>query len=656
MRHTTIGIGLTIAAFLLTTSNAQAQMSAFEITSAMHPGINLGNTLEAPNEGEWAPKAQEFFFDDFKTAGFKTVRIPVRWDKHMSSTAPYTIDSSFMARVDQVVGWSLSRGFITIINSHHDDWIKNNYDEANITRFDSLWAQISRHFSNRTDSLLFEIINEPNGLTASQVDEINSRELATIRKTNPTRIVIFSGYKWSNAEELIAAAVPNDSNIMGYFHSYDPYGFALEGNGTFSSTSIITDKFEKVATWCETNNLPATIDEFGALRSCDYNSRMLHYATYVSTAMKYGIPAIAWDDAGNFQIYNRRNRSWDYEVRDILTKYSNTAPCKIKISVWQDSLLAVSWSNADTDSITNDSIVLMRRLANSEYKRVGVWTPAEKTTQIVDSKTDVGETYYYRLECYKNGNVRQISYPQKHTKLPYFRHTYKELPVLPCTIEAEDYDYGGEQLTYHDADAENSFGQYRPDEAVDIFQRSDGEYLVSANAKNEWIEYTIKVETEGKYSMSILTSAENEGGHLHIKYGNGITKVITVPKSADISICDTTTFTPILAAGEQTIRLVVSSLPTFNIDKMIFDLPATELIADETKISINPNPLKDNLSIDYSGLHYQISILDIFGQTILSRNNCSGPQNIDMSRFKSGTYIVIISKDSFSHITKIIKE
>jgi len=29
-------------------------------------GINLGNTLDAPTEGAWAPKAEESFFDEYK--------------------------------------------------------------------------------------------------------------------------------------------------------------------------------------------------------------------------------------------------------------------------------------------------------------------------------------------------------------------------------------------------------------------------------------------------------------------------------------------------------------------------------------------------------------------------------------------------------------
>ena len=35
------------------------------VGSAVPIGINLGNVLEAPNEGEWSPVAQEYYFDDY---------------------------------------------------------------------------------------------------------------------------------------------------------------------------------------------------------------------------------------------------------------------------------------------------------------------------------------------------------------------------------------------------------------------------------------------------------------------------------------------------------------------------------------------------------------------------------------------------------------
>ena len=50
-------------------------------------GMNLGNALEAPREGEWGLTLEEDFFERVQKAGFRSVRIPIRWSAHTSATA-----------------------------------------------------------------------------------------------------------------------------------------------------------------------------------------------------------------------------------------------------------------------------------------------------------------------------------------------------------------------------------------------------------------------------------------------------------------------------------------------------------------------------------------------------------------------------------------
>jgi aryl-phospho-beta-D-glucosidase BglC (GH1 family) len=55
--------------------------------------------------GDWNNgPAQEYYFDDYKKAGFTCVRIPVRWDLHTEKTAPYKVDEAWMNRVEKAVG------------------------------------------------------------------------------------------------------------------------------------------------------------------------------------------------------------------------------------------------------------------------------------------------------------------------------------------------------------------------------------------------------------------------------------------------------------------------------------------------------------------------------------------------------------------------
>lgn len=54
----------------------------FEATPTFNRGVNMGNMLEAPNEGDWGLFVKEEYFDTIKEAGFDFVRLPVRWSTH----------------------------------------------------------------------------------------------------------------------------------------------------------------------------------------------------------------------------------------------------------------------------------------------------------------------------------------------------------------------------------------------------------------------------------------------------------------------------------------------------------------------------------------------------------------------------------------------
>ena len=156
-----------------------AQLNPNDAISQMTKGINLGNTLEPPYEGEWGnPATQQYMFDMYKTEGFNFVRVPVRWDKHMSTTSPFKIDQAWLNRVEQILDWGLSKGLYMVVNSHHDGWIKENYaNPVNQARFDSLWSQVATRFKNKSEKLIFEIANEPvSPMTKAQNDEMRSEE------------------------------------------------------------------------------------------------------------------------------------------------------------------------------------------------------------------------------------------------------------------------------------------------------------------------------------------------------------------------------------------------------------------------------------------------------------------------------------------------
>ncbi len=396
---------------------AQAQLTPQDAITKIKRGINIGNSLDAyPTETSWGnPLIQKSYFDDYVAAGFTCIRIPVTWKDHISKTAPYTIDQTWLKRVDSVVSWGLSKGLYIILNIHHEDDLKKTDTMTNLTakavvleRYDSLWSQIADHFKDKSDHLFFEMLNEPQKLTQKTVEAFNKRVLAIIRKTNPNRIVIFSGTDYTGADKLIVTNVPdvNDKFLMAYFHSYDPWTFAGEGKGTWGASYDISNAsamFTKVAQWSNTHQIPVILDEFGAIVSCNYNSRMYYYATFVEQSLNNNIAFCAWDDNGMFQTYKRNTKTWN-DAKDVLIYTYKESPTKLKITA-TDTATTLSWTNR---TALNDSIYIDRKTNSSTFEPIAKISPT--ATQFIDSLVNENTTYYYRLRTNLLDSIDLYSY------------------------------------------------------------------------------------------------------------------------------------------------------------------------------------------------------------------------------------------------------
>ncbi|MBJ8192900.1 cellulase family glycosylhydrolase, partial [Bacillus cereus] len=75
--------------------------------------------------------------------GYKSIRIPVTWDKHIGAAPNYTVESAYMNRVEEVVRWALDANLYVMINVHHDSWtwvssLEPKHD-AVLARYNALW-------------------------------------------------------------------------------------------------------------------------------------------------------------------------------------------------------------------------------------------------------------------------------------------------------------------------------------------------------------------------------------------------------------------------------------------------------------------------------------------------------------------------------------
>jgi endoglucanase len=309
-------------------------ISPADAVASMQIGINLGNTLDAyPNEGAWALPAQRSFFQAYKDANFKHVRIPATWDDHADTAAPYTVSSERMDRTEQIVDWALEQGYLVILNMHHEIWLKESYTNADRARFDAIWQQISERFANKSARLMLEILNEPHGLTIQQVDDINEGVLDIIREDGATRLVVFSGNGYTPVDSMLAAAIPNDDYLIGNFHSYDPWPFAgqcLRAWGSAQDKANLAEIYNRAKTWSTDNDIPVMVNEFGVAHYdftapsniCNEDDRLDYLAEHVANAIANGFGASVWDDGGSFVIYDRENGAWGPEM-EVLVEFND---------------------------------------------------------------------------------------------------------------------------------------------------------------------------------------------------------------------------------------------------------------------------------------------------------------------------------------------
>ena len=137
-------------------------MNIYDLNKLISKTINIGFTLDAPNEGDWGHILNENEFADIKQAGFTAIRLPIQWVAHIGNTPPYRLDDKFLVRVDWAIQKALKHGLAIILDNHKDDSLMSD-PERYKERFLSLWKQLSIHYQHYPPEVFFEIMAEPFG-------------------------------------------------------------------------------------------------------------------------------------------------------------------------------------------------------------------------------------------------------------------------------------------------------------------------------------------------------------------------------------------------------------------------------------------------------------------------------------------------------------
>jgi endoglucanase len=302
------------------------EKDAFHYNRLLGRGVNLGNALEAPREGEWGMVLKEEYFERIRQTGFDAVRIPVKWSAHAQPQAPYTVAPEFFSRIDWALDQALSRGLVTVLNVHHYGEMDTDPD-AHLPRLTAIWRQIAQRYRSRPDRLYLELLNEPHDkLDDARWSKMVPSLLAAIRESNPRRIVIVGPSSWNSPDHLDRLQLPeSDRMLIGTFHYYSPFKFTHQGaewaqgsagwlgtkwSGSEAEVAALRKDFDKATRWSEANRRPLYLGEFGAYSRADMDSRVQWTSAVAREAEKRGFSWAYWEFGAGFGIYDRDAGKW----------------------------------------------------------------------------------------------------------------------------------------------------------------------------------------------------------------------------------------------------------------------------------------------------------------------------------------------------------
>jgi endoglucanase len=300
---------------------------ARSLAAGLGRGINFGNMLEAPREGDWGQRVEDAFIELVGQLGFADhVRLPVRWSNHASACAEAIIDPRFFARVDHVVEGLLAQGLSVVLNMHHYRQLEGNpldRHESAVApdvveqRFYAMWRQIAAHYAGHGRRLLFEPYNEPHGSMDATWNDQLSRVVRVIRARNPTRALVVGPVHWNNASALPRLVLPPDPNLILTTHQYEPFDFTHQGAPWIKQPlptgidccdvdqqQIIIAKLDLAQREAQRMGYPMYIGEFGAFSKAPHSARLRFLRFMREQMAERGMSWSYWELASGFGLYD----------------------------------------------------------------------------------------------------------------------------------------------------------------------------------------------------------------------------------------------------------------------------------------------------------------------------------------------------------------
>ncbi len=319
--------------------DTSAASTASAVVLAMGTGFNLGNTFDLAANPTTITSIQSII-DLYYAAGLRHIRIPVTWKEGYGGNTlandggTVNVLHPRFLQLKAVIDYALEKKMYVVLNTHHEHWLKQNYNgtPAHDTVFTTLWRGIANYFKGYSDHLIFEILNEPDGVfgdwnggpTANDpfalalTRNINSVGVKAIRETggkNSTRVIMV-GVNGQGNQGQIEEVYPDKASLPGggtdqylavQVHTYDPWSFCGEtgSNSAWPGINTLSAGVAKVSAHSKLLGVPVNYGELGVGRAANVSERntdivRLYYRTMRLTILNEKMSVTFWDDRGWF--------------------------------------------------------------------------------------------------------------------------------------------------------------------------------------------------------------------------------------------------------------------------------------------------------------------------------------------------------------------
>ena len=127
-------------------------------------GVNLSTWFQA--ESAQAIPFTKFTkkdFENIQSLGCDVIRIPINLHAMTNGAPDYVPDPLFLFFFDEILNWAEALEIYVILDNHSSTGVGATDPNVGII-LNKVWAQIATHFKDRSEFLMYEVLNEPNGI------------------------------------------------------------------------------------------------------------------------------------------------------------------------------------------------------------------------------------------------------------------------------------------------------------------------------------------------------------------------------------------------------------------------------------------------------------------------------------------------------------